>query len=471
MTVSRGRATAACVCLLLISFPAFTATKTHGYDPLCGPKSLLTICKQLRIHATLDEITRLCGIGGNAASPEDVSILDLYHAAKQKGLAAAGMKIAPQELLRLRCPAIAHLWDQHFVVVQTGGPGMVKVTDPAGESTAIPIDEFAESYSGFALLVSDNPRLFPVSEFSGPDLRLEQYTHDFGFVEIGSQVAHTVKCSNKGNGDLVVLGIDSSCPCTTGLIFPEVIPPGGDAELRMAFDTTGREGFQRQILYIHCSDPVTSVVEFHLIGVVKPPRVNVSPWRVNFGVVKRGENASREIYVADPGDGSLQVTKVSTNTYMLTTELAPSRDKERPGTIVGIRLARRVPLADFKGRVRIHTNHPKAPVVDVPVTATVVGDIKLSPDMLFFGLQGKGRPIKKTISIRSSAEDPLRIERIDNPFDYISVKIKAERDEYRLIATLADDAPKGYIQGRIIIHTNDRDEPEIGIPVYALVEE
>ena len=42
--------------------------------------------------------------------------------------------------------------------------------------------------------------------------------------------------------------------------------------------------------------------------------------------------------------------------------------------------------------------------------------------------------------------------------------------EYTLTATLNGDAPAGNIKAEIVIHTNNPDQPQIKVPVYAYVE-
>jgi len=96
---------------------------------LCGPQSLLVVCRCLGSNATLDELVSLSGYGERSgANP-----LGLRKAAEAKGLCAVGMKIGAEDLARLTIPAIAHQWGNHFVAVESGGPDALKVTDPPAE--------------------------------------------------------------------------------------------------------------------------------------------------------------------------------------------------------------------------------------------------------------------------------------------------------------------------------------------------
>ncbi|MDO8588675.1 MAG: hypothetical protein Q7T82_16730 [Armatimonadota bacterium] len=121
----------------------------------------------------------------------------------------------------------------------------------------------------------------------------------------------------------------------------------------------------------------------------------------------------------------------------------------------------------------IFTSHPKDPKVTVPFTATIKGDIDVFPDTLFFGLLKKGSSGHRRLSLSTVSERPLKIERIDSPFDFLKVwaEPKIAGKEYELVAVLQRAAPKGYIKSEVTVHTDDPRQSEIKLPVYALIEE
>ncbi|HET6455720.1 MAG TPA: hypothetical protein VFI02_15055, partial [Armatimonadota bacterium] len=71
-----------------------------------------------------------------------------------------------------------------------------------------------------------------------------------------------------------------------------------------------------------------------------------------------------------------------------------------------------------------------------------------------------------------------KIEKIDSPADYITVKSETDGPDgsragkrYTITASLNGTAPMGLIKGEVVIHTNDKDQSEIKVPLYALIEE
>ncbi|MBI2842083.1 MAG: hypothetical protein HYX78_01645 [Armatimonadetes bacterium] len=124
-------------------------------DLLCGPKCLLAVCQRFGVEASLEELAALSG-----ADERGASLAGLDAVARAKGLEVVGKKIGVDELAGLKCPAIAHLWNNHFVVVEAESPDKLKVTSPPGEPKVTTTEEFKKYYSGFALLISRDKSLF-----------------------------------------------------------------------------------------------------------------------------------------------------------------------------------------------------------------------------------------------------------------------------------------------------------------------
>ncbi len=230
VTCSRQLLNAVLLCLSLIVSALTSSADCPACDNarLCGPKCLLAVCKEFEIDANVGELTTLCG-----TDKQGSTLAGLSNAAKSKGLEAIGMKISVDELAALKTPAIAHLWESHFVVVEADGQGKLNVLDPPAEPKSMTVADFQKEYSGFALLVAKDKGLFPASETKGPDLRVAQYSWDVGMVEEGSQVTQSIVCQNVGNEELVISKADSTCGCTTPLLAQDRIPPGSQAELQV----------------------------------------------------------------------------------------------------------------------------------------------------------------------------------------------------------------------------------------------
>ena len=441
-----------------------------GSDVLCGPRSLLVVCQRLGVRASLAELTGLCSYD----EKNGTSMLGLQSAAKAKGLQAVGMKIGLDELAAFKDSIIAHLWDNHFVVLEPGDADTIIVTDPPGEPKAVKKDDFKKSYSGFALLIAKDASLFPAPKDEGPDLRFDSYNWDFGSVNQGDLPTYSFKCRNVGSADLVISKVDTSCSdCVIPTDWTRTISPGGEGEIKVLVMTPNQQRGIAKQLYVTSNDPISPMIQLEVTGYIRPAQLLFSPRTVNFGTPRRTESISREVFIPSAPEDSVEVTSVTSDSQYVTAAVASSVDKNRPGHLITASLEPGAPIGEFKAKITILSDHPKQPKAELPISATIRGSIDLDRDMFFLGLVKKGKTSVSNVTISTVGKDPFAIGKIDNPLDCVTVEVKpkTEGKEYVLTATLKPDAPLGNIKGDITIHTNDPDQPEIKIPVYAYVEQ
>lgn len=439
-------------------------------ERLCGPRCLLAVCQKLGVASSLDELARLSDCDVRTGT----SMYGLQKAAQAKGLRAVGMKMSIDELLQLSGVfVIGHFWSNHFVVVEHGADGALHIVDPPGEPVVTKKEDFAGYYSGFALLIAKDATSFPKVTPAGPDLRFDDYAFRLGVVNQGEQVTCSFKCRNLGTSDLVISKVDTSCgDCLVPLGGPQAIAPGGEGEIKALVTTAHQGRAVSKELFVTSNDPVSPTVHLQVTGYVRLPRLIYAPHAIVFGNPRRTDSVRSELYVPSDEEDPVRVRSASASTPYLSADLSPSTDPERPGYLISATLKPGAPVGPFKASVTIASDNPKQPVAEVPVTALIRGNVDLDHDSFFLGALNKGQERKAAVDVSTVASSPLRIDKIDNPLPYLSVDVKpkVEGKEYTLTATLKPDAPVGNIKGEVTIHTNDPDQPEIKVPVYAYVE-
>ena len=438
---------------------------------LCGPRCLLSVCQKLQINASLAELASLAGDDGAAGA----SMLGLLKAAKAKGLQGVCAKISLKELSTFSGSAIAHLWENHFVVVEPGDrPNTIRVTDPPGQMETVKMGIFGQHYSGFALLIAKDVNAFPASKVDGPDIRFDSYAWDFGSVEQGEQKEHSFKCRNVGNADLVISKVDTSCgDCLAPIAGQQVIRPGGEGEIKVLLLTSDQTLSVAKNLYVTSNDPVSPVVQLAVTGYVQPNQLPIAPQAVVFGMLHRSETQTRKLYIPSLPEEGLKITSVTCDSPHVVTVVSSSTESNHPGYFVTVTLSPCAPIGPIKANILIVSNHPKQPTAKVPVTATIRSDLDLDRDMFFFGFVKKGQDRKMDITISTIGKKPLTIGKISSSLSYVAVNIapSTENKGFIITASLKPEAPVGNIRGDISISTNDPDQPEIKVPVYAYIEE
>ena len=90
----------------------------------------------------------------------------------------------------------------------------------------------------------------PTPKEDGAILTLEATTHDFGDITQGDVVERVFKFTNTGNQPLIITNITTSCGCTTPVWPRDPIMPGGNGEIKVGFNSTGKLNKQTKTLPI-----------------------------------------------------------------------------------------------------------------------------------------------------------------------------------------------------------------------------
>ncbi len=92
---------------------------------------------------------------------------------------------------------------------------------------------------------------------AAPDIEVAT-AHDMGAVVKGEPAVAELTVRNLGNGPLTVSSVSTSCGCTTATLTPMVIPAGGQADLRVEYDSAVHEadiGPIERFVFISSDDP------------------------------------------------------------------------------------------------------------------------------------------------------------------------------------------------------------------------
>lgn len=99
--------------------------------------------------------------------------------------------------------------------------------------------------------ISANPLPFE----NGAVLSFEESNFDFGKVKQGEELQHIFKFTNSGTGLLIIQSVQASCGCTGAAIGDKKeFAPGEKGEIKVTFNTTGREGSVNKTVIIVSND-------------------------------------------------------------------------------------------------------------------------------------------------------------------------------------------------------------------------
>ncbi len=83
---------------------------------------------------------------------------------------------------------------------------------------------------------------------AGPTTTIQYENNEFDFqtIDEGEIVKHIYKFKNTGDLPLVISNCKGSCGCTVPTWPKEPIPPGGEGEIKVEFNSKGKPGSQRK---------------------------------------------------------------------------------------------------------------------------------------------------------------------------------------------------------------------------------
>ena len=89
---------------------------------------------------------------------------------------------------------------------------------------------------------------------SGPKIKFEENSLDFGRVKQGKILTHVFIFNNTGDAPLIIKRVRTSCGCTAALVSEKEIAPGGKGEIKVSFNTRGFEGKVNKYVYVETND-------------------------------------------------------------------------------------------------------------------------------------------------------------------------------------------------------------------------
>ncbi|MCX7918062.1 MAG: DUF1573 domain-containing protein [bacterium] len=436
----------------------------------CGINCFYEVCKLLNEPIDLNNIEQLFN-GKN----DKISMYDLYIAAQRKGLIAIGKRINYEGLLKLKSPAIAYVQDNHFLVIERSVGNKLRIIDPPQLPTLVTKEQFESIWQGEVLVISK-----PLAEkhqkkqkmANAPDIEFEEMEYDFGILEQEHKATHVFRFNNRGNKELEISRVRSSCGYAAVLLTKNKLAPGQTGKIKVSYDSGLRQGEESHLIIISSNDPDEPHIYLTIAAKIKPG-TNVFPSRVFLGDIFNKNTVQKKIYLANPEDKQVKVTKLTTSSAHI---FAAIDTIETKGTVISVFLRPRLILGKFNEKLVIATDNQQKPKIEVPIEGNIIGDIIAVPSKFFFGLLKEGEELTRKIALTSEGRTKFTIKKIETEVnetiadvEHITTKIIKEQELYELSLTLKPKIKSGRIQGKVLVNTDNLVQPRIEIPIYALV--
>lgn len=172
-----------------------------------------------------------------------------------------------------------------FLILFVAGFTLVACNNESGsteESTTT--EESATTEQEMSTDMIDNSNTAAETETaSAPltEITFDSYEHDFGQVTAGEVVEHTFVFTNTGENELIISDAKGSCGCTVPYYPKEPIAAGETGEIKVKYDSKGKNGMQRKNVTITANtDPGKTVLNIQTEVLGDPaaqPNIEVKP--------------------------------------------------------------------------------------------------------------------------------------------------------------------------------------------------
>lgn len=436
----------------------------------CGPRSLLIACQILGIGADFDELAETSDFSEETGT----TMAGLYQAATIKGLNPAGVRGTLDDLYRLDMPVIAHVNEDHFLVVSEADPRQIRIRDPVQRYDTLSPEEFEKIWNGALLIFTvDREEAAPTSVDSSTrssPLHAPERRHHFAEAIAGQKLKHTFTITNTGGNPVRITDIRNTCYCTTAILTDKNIAPGKNARIEVTLNVPSRNETIKERVLLHTDSPAQPTLEFSITANARLPLASI-PEHIALGSFSPNSFKPKTFILRQVFDPPVQILSVTTDSehFGVEYETDPATGNLRgkihlkPGTRIG----------DFAHLLNVEfTRNGNTATMTIPIIGKVLGDFNVFPRQLFFGITRPGDAIRKSLTVIRLRGDPLEIKGVNAASKHIETELIPLNagTRYKISVSLnTTEAPEGDFSDTLIVQTNSSNQPKIEVPVYAKV--
>lgn len=245
-----------------------------------------------------------------------------------------------------------------------------------------------------------------------PKITLSTELWDFGDVWYGQKLNSSVTIKNEGDEALKINRVRASCGCTAGQAKKNILQPGESTEVAVSFDSKKRQGQVNTQVNIFSNDPDRPQSTIYLKGFVKRA-VGINPIG---GCVLRGMDPAAVVTgkatITNQVDEPMNIEIKSVDTKNFEVEL-----KEiEPGKVYEV-LATSKPPFQFgrtTGMITLATSLSREPEINLPIVATIVQRVELSPKAIYLDRDMTKKANNRTVRVMYYGENPnFKVESVE----------------------------------------------------------
>jgi len=229
-------------------------------------------------------------------------------------------------------------------------------------------------------------------------------SHNFGTVAKGSKTEYRFVFRNIYQEDVRVVGVRTSCGCTSPTVTKKDLKTHETAEVVATFNTRTFLGQHGATLTVTFDKPFSAEVQLRVAGNIRGD-VTFDPPFIDLGNVDLGKGSERQIRISRVGGTPWEIKDVrSANPDFEVALSKPTRTGSQTLYDLTARLKPSAAAGYVKGQLILVTNDPRAAQIPMDVEGRVVAEVTVSPQLLALGDVAAGETVTKNVVIRANRE-------------------------------------------------------------------
>jgi hypothetical protein len=306
-----------------------------------------------------------------------------------------------------------------------------------------------------------------VARQPAPHIAFDAQHFDFGKISGDAKVAHRFKVTNTGQAYLNITQLNPSCGCTSTVLGKWSLAPGESTEVEANFNPAGFRGPVRKSIQVVSDDPAnpraTLTFEADVVQEIMPSTETVffqdlvrsAPRKASVKLVSGSGRPVKPVDAKAPGAP-----------YLAATLRPDGNDAWVDITLDG----QKIPAGRQVGAdaVIVRTGNPKAPTVTLTVQWEMRASVVADPLRVAWSDQA-GQELRSTVMLKQVDGKPFRLlsARTTNPVFTVEGLDKTSAPRHEIDVVLAATARPGLYTEKIILATDDPEQPELEVRVSA----
>jgi len=294
-------------------------------------------------------------------------------------------------------------------------------------------------------------------------------SHNFGTVAKGSKTEFRFVFRNIYKEDLHVVGVRTSCGCTSPEVTVRDLKTNETGEVVATFNTRTFLGQHGATLTVTFDKPFFAEVQLRVAGNIRGD-VTFDPPFVDLGNVDLGKGTQRSVRVTHIGSTPWEIKDVrSANANFEVALSKPVHTPSQSAYDLTVRLKPETAAGYVNGQLILVTNDPRAPQIPMDVEGRVVAEVTVSPQLLALGSVQPGASVTKNIVVR--ANRPFSVTGVSCSDGCLTCEPKkAAAAVHILPVTFEAGAMSGRIERQLKISTDLGENAVPLVTVHATVE-